>query len=60
MHEIKDILRSMANNFAQLAEEFERRDSQQRARINELEARTVHNRETLRKVADVIIGELGD
>lgn len=60
MHEIKNILHSIANNFAQLAEELERRDAHQRARIDELETRTVHNRETLRKVADVIIGELGD
>lgn len=60
MHEIENILSSIANNFAQLAAELERRDSQQRARIDELEARTVHNRETLRKVADVIIGELGE
>ena len=60
MHEIENILQSIANNFAQLAEELERRDSQQQARINELEARTYHNRETLRKVADVIMSELGN
>ena len=60
MHEIENILQSIANNFAQLAEELERRDSQQRARINELEARTVHNRETLRSVANVILDNLGN
>jgi hypothetical protein len=60
MSNIENILLSIANSFAQLAEEIERRDAQQQARINELEARTVHQRETLRKVADVIIGELGN
>lgn len=60
MYEIENILRSIANNFAQLAEEFARRDSQQQARIDELEARTVHNRETLKSVANLIINELGE
>ena len=60
MHEIENILQSIANNFAQLAEELEKRDSQQQARICELEARIYHNRETLRKVADVIMSELGN
>ena len=60
MSEITNILQSISNNFAQLAAEFERRDSQQQAKINELEARTIHDRETLRRVADVIMSELGN
>jgi hypothetical protein len=60
MTENENILHSIANNFAQLAEELERRDSQQRARIDELEARTYHNRETLKSVANVILDNLGN
>ena len=60
MNEVNDILRSMASNFAQLADEIERRDSEQRSKIAYLEGEVSRNKETLRKVADVIIGELGD
>ena len=60
MNDIDNILSSIVNNFAQLVEEFKRRDAEQQAKIDELEVRTIHNRETLRKVANVIIGELGN
>lgn len=60
MNEISGILKSMASNFVWLADEIERRDAEQRAKITRLEGETMRNKETLRKVANVIIGELGD
>lgn len=59
MNEISDILKSMASNFAQLADEIEKRDAEQRGKIAYLECEVNRNKETLRKVANVIIGELG-
>jgi hypothetical protein len=60
MNEVNDILRSMASNFARLADEIERRDSEQMGKIAYLKCEVNRNKETLRKVANVIIGELGD
>lgn len=60
MNEISGILKSIASDFARLADEIERRDAEQRAKITRLEGETMRNKETLRKVANVIIGELGD
>lgn len=60
MNEISDVLKSIAGSFAQLANEIEKRDAEQRAKITWLEGETVRNKETLRKVANIIIGELGD
>lgn len=60
MNEISDILKSMASHFADLADKIEKRDSEQQGKINALEAEVDRNRETLRKVASVIIGELGN
>lgn len=60
MNEASNILKSMASDFAQLADEIERRDAEQRNKIAYLECEVERNKETLRKVANVIIGELGD
>lgn len=60
MNEISNILNSMASSFSHLADEIAKRDSMQRARIDCLEIEVAKNKETLRKVANVIIGELGD
>lgn len=60
MNEINNILRSIATNFAQLSDEISKRDAEQKVKINWLEEEVVRNKETLRKVANVIIGELGD
>jgi hypothetical protein len=60
MNEISGILKSMASDFAQLADEIAKRDAEQRGKIAYLEAEVSRNKETLRKVANVIIGELGD
>lgn len=59
MDEIKNILQSMANHFVQLADEIERRDHKQQCEINSLREEVERNKQTLRKVANVIIGELG-
>lgn len=60
MNEISGILKSIASDFAQLADKIEKRDAEQRGKIAYLEDEVVKNKETLRKVANVIIGELGD
>lgn len=60
MNEINNILRSIANSFAQLSDEIAKRDAEQQAKITWLQGEVVRNKTTLRKVADVIIGELGD
>lgn len=60
MNEIENILQSIASDFAHLADELTKRDAQHRARIDCLEMEVDKNKETLRKVANVIIGELGD
>ena len=60
MNEIENILQSIASDFLHLADELTKRDSQHRTRIDYLETEVAKNKETLRKVADVIIGELGD
>lgn len=58
MNEIRNILQSMATNFAQLADEIERRDQQQYDEIAYLQSKVNKNKETLRKVANVIMNEL--
>jgi cob(I)alamin adenosyltransferase len=58
MNEIRNILQSMANNFAQLANEIEKRDSIHQTRIDHLEAEVEKNKNTLRKIANTIIDEL--
>ena len=60
MNEISDILKSMANHFADLADKIEKRDVEQQCRISSLETEVYKSKQTLRTIANVILNELED
>lgn len=58
MTDISDLLKEAANVFAQLAVEHENYNKCIQNRLNELEAKTVENREALKAAAEAVLKNL--
>ena len=56
---VVDCLRSLASGFSYLADELERQQEIAEKRVNDIEAETMRNRETLINVANAIFKNLG-
>ena len=58
-NKVVDCLRSLASNFSYLADELEKQQEANDARINDIESEVMSNREALKDAANAILDRLG-